>query len=113
MRLSVDDWQFLAPTTSGSVLAVDLFLDNGQQARMEVFPLFYPDPTGEQIPEIIVSCEMPGERRGQRSEIKRWISRPPDKSCAWSQVQLTPALIRQMNEMLEAAVEQSGMTQAA
>lgn len=105
MRLKVDDWQFLAPTTPGSVLAVDLYLDNGQQARLEVSPLFYTEPTGDQIPEIVVYCEMPGERLRGHSEVKRWISRPPDKLCDWSHVELSPTLIRQINEMLASTVE--------
>ncbi len=105
MRLNVDDWQFLAPTTPGTVLAANLFLDNGQQARLEVSPLFYADPTGEQIPEIVVYCEMPGERLHRHSEVKRWLSRPPDKSCAWSQIELSPAFVRQINEMLDQTVE--------
>ena len=105
MKLSVDDWKFITPTTLGCVVAVDLFLDNGQLARLEVFPLFYAHATGEQIPEIIVYCEMPGEKLNQQTEVKRWISRPLDKSCPWSSVELTPTLIRQINETLDAAVE--------
>lgn len=105
MKLNVDDWQFIAPATPGCTVAVDLFLDNGQHARLEVFPLFYTHATGEQIPEIIVYCEMPGEKLNQPLEPKRWISRPPDKGCSWSHVELTPSLIRQINDMLDAAVE--------
>lgn len=105
MKLSADDWKFITPTTLGCVVAVDLFLDNGQHARLEVFPLFYAHATGEQIPEIIVYCEMPGEKLHQQTEVKRWISRPLDKSCPWSSVELTPTLIRQINETLDAAVE--------
>ncbi len=105
MKLNADDWKFITPTTLGCVVAVDLFLDNGQHARLEVFPLFYSHATGEQIPEIIVYCEMPGEKLHQQPETKRWISRPLDKSCPWSSVELTPTLIRQINETLDAAVE--------
>lgn len=103
--LNVEDWRFVAPATLGSAVAVDLFLDNGQHSRLEVFPLFYPQGAGEQIPEIIVYCEQPGEKMNRHQEFKRWISRPPEKDCPWSQVELSPALIRQLNEMLVSAVE--------
>jgi len=66
MRLNVDDWQFLAPSTPGAAVAVNLFLDNGQQARLEISPLFYTNPTGEQIPEIVVTAQVTntGDRAG-------------------------------------------------
>lgn len=105
MKLNVDDWQFVAPTSPGCAVAVDLFLDNGQHARLEVFPLFYTHASGEQIPEIIVHCEMPGEKLHQPPAAKRWISRPPDKGCMWSHVEMSPTLVRQLNEMLATAAE--------
>ncbi|MEW6304969.1 MAG: hypothetical protein AB1705_15955 [Verrucomicrobiota bacterium] len=107
MVLNVDDWTFVTPQEPGSVVAVDLFLDNGQHGRLEVFPLYYLGAVGEQIPEIIVYSEMPGEKLNSERMGKRWISRPPDKSCEWSHVELAPALVRQINDRLMAAMQEA------
>lgn len=102
--LQADDWKFITPTTPGGAVAVELFLNNGQYARLEVFPLVDANGSVDQVPEIVVSCEMPGERLNLPPETKRWISRPPDKDCPWSRVELSPTLIRQINDMLAAAI---------
>lgn len=104
MRLTADDWHFVNTPNDGSVVAVDLFLDNGQHARMLVYPLINPNWQGEQIPEIVVLCEMPGEKLTSENQTRRWITRAPDKSCSWSGVELSATLIRQINERLDAAV---------
>jgi len=103
--LTVNDWKFVAPSTAGSAIAVDLFLDNGQHSRLEVFPMFYPHGAGEHIPEVIVYCERSGEKLNRQQEFKRWLSRPPDKDCPWSQVELSPTLVRQLNERLVGTLE--------
>jgi hypothetical protein len=104
MKYNVDDWKFVAPAARGCLVAVDLFLDNGQQARLEVYPLVNPWAGGEQTPEIIVFCEMPGETFHRPPLARRWIARAPDASCEWSRVELSPTLIRQLNEQLEAVM---------
>ncbi len=104
MRLSVDDWHFINPPDDGSMVAVDLFLDNGQLARLLVYPLINPNWQGEQVPEIVVLCEMPGEKLHSDNNARRWITRSPDKSCQWSGVELGATLIRQINDKLAAAV---------
>jgi hypothetical protein len=109
MRFSADDWTFIQPSSRGCLVAVDLFLDNGQHARLEVYPLVNPYMAGDQTPEIIVLCEMPGENLHRPPLAKRWITRPPDNSCEWSKVELSPTLIRQINEQLEAAMATEGV----
>lgn len=104
MRIGVDDWTFVQPSSRGCLVGVDLFLDNGQHARLEVYPLVNPYATGDQTPEMIVLCEMPGESLHRPPLTKRWITRCPDASCEWSHVELSPTLIRQLNEQLEAAM---------
>jgi hypothetical protein len=100
MRIIVDDWHFVPPPDDGSVVAVDLFLDNGQHARLEVIPLINPYSEAEQIPELVVKCEMPGEKLHMETPTRRWITRPPDRCCEWSHVELSPTLIRQINDRL-------------
>lgn len=100
MKLNADDWHFIAPPDDGSVVAVDLFLDNGQHARLMVYPLINPYCQGDQVPEIVVVCEMPGEKLQSEHHTKRWITRAPDKSCEWSTVELSGTLIRQLNDKL-------------
>lgn len=100
MRLNVDDWHFTNSPNRNCVVAVDLYLDNGQHARLEVIPLINPNVEEDQIPEIVVLCEMPGEKLSQEPEPRRWISRPADRTCEWSTVELSPTLIRQINDRL-------------
>ena len=102
MKLNVDDWHFTTTPNPNSVVAVDLYLDNGQHARLEVIPLINPYVEADQIPEIIIYCEMPGEKLLEEPEPRRWITRPADRSCEWSSVELSPTLIRQINDRLAA-----------
>jgi len=98
MKTQVDDWQFLPSEVH--VLAIELFLDNGQRAILEVFPLIY-SRTGQGAGcEMVVWCEVPGEVVDNQTCKARWISRAPDVNCAWSHVELPPALLQQIEEHL-------------
>lgn len=112
MRLTADDWTFVQPTHRGCLVSAELFLDNGQHAQLEVYPLINPYSGGDQIPEIIVLCEMPGENLHRPPLPRRWITRAPDASSEWSHVELSPTLIRQLNEHLDAAMSSTTDTSA-
>ena len=100
MKYDVDDWHF-RPTES-NVVAAELYLDNGQKAILEVLPLSYTQTGASAGNEIIVWCELPGEKADEGTCAARWVSRPPDKQCPWSRVELPPVLIEQINERLVA-----------
>jgi hypothetical protein len=95
MKIQVDDWHFQPPESE--FLVVDLYLDNGQHALMEVHPLYYLRLRPSKLPEIIVHCEMPGEKLDEVPHLCRWIYRPPDRNCAWSRVEIPPVLLQQIN----------------
>ena len=98
MKIGVDDWHF--KYSEHDSLLLDVFLDNGQHGLLEVNPMKnFHAPNGE-IPEMIVFCELPGERVAEQNCPARWISRPPDRSCAWSNVQLPLALIQQIKDRM-------------
>jgi len=100
MKTRVDDWQFRA--TENEVVAVELFLDNGQRAVLEVLPLVYSRTAAAAGCEMIVWCEIPGEVLDDGTCKARWIQRAPDASCPWSHVELPPALLEQIDEHLAA-----------
>ena len=105
MKISVDDWHFRDRTEDPLVL--DVFLDNGQHALLEVNSMKNVAVVNGEIPEMIVFCELPGERISEENCPARWIARPPNRSCPWSNVQMPMALIEQikgkMNLPLSAA----------
>jgi len=102
MTINVDDWRFKPQPDNGCAVAVELFLTNGQLARLEVFPLVNLNSTDDQIPELVVFGEEPGEKL--HDSPRRWITRAPHRQSAWSQVELSETLIRQINEKLAGAV---------
>jgi hypothetical protein len=98
MKTSADDWHFR--TCENEMLVFDLFLSNAQHALLQVFPMKNPNSPNGQIPEMVVFCELPGERLATDNCVGRWIARPPDRSCPWSSVQIPPALMQQIRERL-------------
>ena len=60
MKIGVDDWHF--KYSDNDTLLLDLFLDNGQHALLEVNPMKNPHVVNGEIPEMIVFCELPGEK---------------------------------------------------
>ena len=102
MIINVDDWRFKSEQDNGCAVAVELYLTNGQLARLEVFPLLNPNSTDDQIPELVVLGEAPGEKLHD-SPPRRWITRAPHRQSEWSQVELSETLIRQINDKLAEA----------
>ncbi|MEW6155937.1 MAG: hypothetical protein AB1813_00800 [Verrucomicrobiota bacterium] len=98
MKIHVDDWRF--NSAENDILLLDVYLDNGQHSLLEVNPIRNPKIAGAQIPEMIVFCEMPGEKLTESTCPGRWISRPPDKTCPWSHVEVPPVLMQQIYERL-------------
>ncbi len=82
------------------MLVLDAYLDNGQHAVIEVNPMKNLGVPNGDIPEIIVFCEMPGERVAQEGCPARWASRPPSRECPWSGVQVPHALMEQVRDRL-------------
>lgn len=104
-RLVTEDWLFAQPTLSGSVLAVDLFLNNGQHARLDVIPwLDLVSGNPDQFPEIIITAEGTGEDFHGHTAHHRWLARPPRRHCEWSKVQLDERLVTQINEKLSRSI---------
>ena len=108
MKTSIDDWRFKA--AEEGVLLADVYLANGQHALLEVNPLINPKQPGQPVPEIIVFCEMPGERIAGGCGPGRWIARPPNRSCSWSNVEIPPALEQQIHDRL---ADIAGLTRPA
>jgi hypothetical protein len=98
MKIHADDWHF--NLAENDILLVDLYLDNGQHALLQVNPLRNPKLNLPQTPEMIVYCEMPGERLSEHGNVPRWIARPPERACPWSHVELPPVLGEQIKERL-------------
>ena len=94
MKISVDDWHFREE--SAEMLVLDVFLDNGQHAVMEVNPMKNAAVPNGQVPEIIVFSELPGEKVSETGCPARWVSRPPSRQCSWSNVTLPAALMEQI-----------------
>lgn len=114
MKSKAEDWMFVTPHTDGVAVAVDLFLDNGQHARLEILPLLnLNELEGDQVPEIAVLCEMPGEDL-HRQDIppRRWLARPPNRHCHWSQVELAEILVHEINQRLAALMSPSAADDA-
>ena len=109
MIINVDDWRFNPEPNLGCAVAVELYLTNGQRARLEVFPLVNPNSTDDQIPELVVLGEAPGEKLHE-SPPRRWITRAPHRQSKWSQVELSETLIRQINDKLAYAGSQEMAT---
>ena|SRR2546425_3023079 len=101
MKIGVDDWHFRDP--AGDTLVLDVFLDNGQHGVLEVNPMKSTQVVNGDIPEMIVFCEMPGEKLADGTCPARWIARPPNKTCAWSNVQVPMALVQQIKDRLSGA----------
>jgi len=98
MRITADDWHFRS--FENDMLVYDLFLSNAQHALLEVCPMRNPSAPNGQIPEILVFCEFPGEKFSEQNCVGRWVARPPDRSCPWSNVQIPPALMQQIRQRL-------------
>src|ERR1043166_154920 len=98
MKITTDDWHIRS--FDSDMLVFDLFLGNGQHAVLEVCPMKNPSVPNGQVPEMVVFCEFPGEKLAEGSCVARWAARPPDKTCAWSHVEIAPALVQQIREKL-------------
>jgi len=98
MKISVDDWHF--KFSEHEKLLLDVFLSNGQHAMLEVNPMKSAVAPNGEIPEMIVFCEMPGEKIAEGTCPARWISRPPSRECSWSNVQVPLALMQQIKDRL-------------
>src|SRR5688572_24946709 len=101
MKIGVDDWHFR--TSENDTLLLDVFLDNGQHALLEVNPMKNTQVVNGDIPEMILFCEMPGEKLVEGTCASRWIARPPNKSCAWSNVAPPMALMQQIKDRMATA----------
>jgi hypothetical protein len=101
MKIGIDDWHFRE--VSGDMLVLDVFLDNGQHAVMEVNPMKNRAVANGEVPEIIVFCELPGEKVSEQDCPARWVSRPPSRDCPWSGVQMPAALLEQLKVRLAEA----------
>ena len=102
MKIGIDDWHFR--DSDPDLLVLDVFLDNGQHAVMEVSPMkVRSNPNGE-IPEMIVFCELPGEKISAEGCPARWVTRPPTRECPWSSVQVPQALTLQIRDRLTPAI---------
>lgn len=101
MRLVAEDWHFSQPSMHGSVLAVDLYLNNGQHSRLEIIPwLDLVSGAPDQFPEIVVTAEGMGEDLHSIGMYQRWLARPPHHRCEWSKVEMNDVLVNQINERL-------------
>jgi hypothetical protein len=98
MKITADDWHFRS--VNGDLLVIDLFLSNAQHALLEVFPMKNPTAANGQIPEMVVFSEFPGEKLAEGNYVARWVTRPPDRSCLWSNVEIPPALMQQIRQKL-------------
>lgn len=104
MKIPIDDWQFVHSQDPGCILTIDLFLTNQQHARLEVFPLINPMLDGDQMPELMVTGELPGEHFERPGATRRWLTRAPDPASEWSKVVLNEALVAQINSRLAEAI---------
>jgi hypothetical protein len=98
MKFNADDWHFRS--SESDALLLDLFLSNGQHALLEINPMKNPGTPNGQIPEMVVFCEFPGEKLAENSCVARWIARPPNKTCPWSNVEVPPSLLQQIRQKL-------------
>src|SRR5206468_8986980 len=98
MKIGVDDWHF--KYSENDTLLLDVFLDNGQHAMLEVNGMKNPQVPNGEIPEMIVFCELPGEKLAEGTCPCRWISRPPGREFSWSNVQVPLALMQQIKDRM-------------
>lgn len=98
MKITADDWHFRS--FENDTLVIDLFLSNGQHAILSVSPMKNGSAPNGQIPEMVVFCEFPGEKVAENNCAARWVARPPDRTCAWSNVQIPPSLMQQIRQKL-------------
>lgn len=98
MKFQVDDWHFVQ--TENDVVALELYLDNGQKAVMEILPLCYTQTGTPAGNEIVVWCEMPGEIMVDATCKARWVSRPPNANSPWSHVELPDILLQQIENRI-------------
>jgi hypothetical protein len=98
MKIGADDWRFRS--IENDMLVIDLFLSNGQHAVLEVCPMKNPAAPNGQVAEMVVFSEFPGEKLAEGQYVARWITRPPDRTCPWSNVQIPPALLQQIRQKL-------------
>ena len=98
MKINVDDWHF--KYSEHETILLDVFLNNGQHAMLEVNPMKNNSVPNGEVPEMIVFCELPGEKLAEGTCAARWISRPPRRECAWSNVQMPLALMQQIKDRL-------------
>lgn len=105
MKITIDDWHFRPG--QDETLLVDLFLGNGQHALLGVNPMRNRNAVNGDIPELIVFGELPGEKLTEGSYIARWITRPPERTCPWSNLQLPPALFQQIKDRTAASLAQA------
>jgi hypothetical protein len=98
MRISVDDWHFRE--ARAELVLLDVFLDNGQHGVLEINPMRNLAAVNGGVPEMIMFCELPGERITEEGAPARWIARPPSRECPWSNVQLPHALLEQIKQRL-------------
>ena len=104
MRIGIDDWHFREDSTE--TLVLDVYLDNGQHAVMEVNPMCNREVTNGAIPEVIVFCEYPGEKVSETECPARWVYRPPTQACPWSHVEIPLALTQQIDARLASTLAQ-------
>ena len=98
MKISVDDWHF--KYSEHETILLDVFLNNGQHGMLEINPMKNATVPNGEIPEMIVFCELPGEKIAEANCPARWISRPPSRECAWSNVQVPLSLMQQIKDRL-------------
>jgi hypothetical protein len=101
MKILIDDWHYRS--TENDMLVYDVFLSNGQHAVLEVNPMKNSSVPNGEVPEMIVFCEYPGEKVDQDNCTARWIARPPQKQCPWSNVEIPLALVHQIRDRLTQA----------
>jgi hypothetical protein len=82
------------------MLVLDVFLSNGQHAVMEVNPMKNPTVPNGEVPEILVFCELPGEKVAEKGCPARWVTRPPSRECPWSNIEMPAALMEQIRGRL-------------
>jgi hypothetical protein len=100
MKIAVDDWHF--KFSENETLLLDVFLNNGQHALLEINPMKNGRVPNGEVPEMIVFCELPGEKVAEEGCPARWIARPPSRDCAWSCVEVPLALMQQIKDRMGA-----------
>lgn len=107
MKITADDWHFRS--FENDTLVIDLFLSNGQHAILEVSPMKNSNAPNGQIPEMVLFCEFPGEKVAEENCVGRYVTRPPDRTCAWSNVLIPSALMQQIRQRLGYGVAEAAV----